>query len=86
MLSGNVMIIHLMVGLIKKISLYKMSHFPELYTHSKNKTKVELDWSNYAIKSDLKKNRTGVDTSDFDEKNDLASLKLDIDELYIDKL
>ena len=29
MLSGKVMAIHLIVGLIKKISLYKMCYFPE---------------------------------------------------------
>ena len=49
------MIIHSIVGLIKKMSLYKMSYFPEPYTYSKNKIKVELDLSNYAIKSDLLK-------------------------------
>ena len=43
--SGKVMIIYLIVGLIKKILLYKMSYFPEPYTHSKNKAKVELDLS-----------------------------------------
>ena len=31
-----------------------MSYFPEPYTHSKSKTKVELDFSNYATISDLK--------------------------------
>ena len=37
------------------ISLYKMSYFPEPYTGSKNKIKVELYLANYAAKSDLKK-------------------------------
>ena len=36
-------------------------------------------------KSDLK-NATGVDTSSFAEKTDLASLKSNVDELDIDKL
>ena len=36
--------------------------------------KVELDWSNYATKADLK-NATGVDTSKFAKKLDLANLK-----------
>ena len=31
-----------------------MSYFPELYTHSKSKIKVELDLSNYTTKYDLK--------------------------------
>ena len=41
--------------------------------------------SNYATKTDLK-NATGVDTSDFSTKTNLANLKSDVDELDIDKL
>ena len=44
------------------------------------KKKVELDLPNYATKSDLKIT-TGVDTSNFAKKADLASLKSDIDKL-----
>ena len=47
--------------------------------------KVELDLSNYATKANLK-NATGVDTSDFAEKTDLANVKSDVDKLSIDKL
>ena len=47
--------------------------------------KVELDLSNYATERDLK-NATGVDTSDFPKKTDLANLKSDVDKLDIDKL
>ena len=47
--------------------------------------KIELNVSNYATKSDLK-NATGVDTSKFAKKVDLASLKSSIDKLDIDKL
>ena len=61
-----------------------MSYFPP-YSHSKNKTKLELDIPNYATKSDLK-NATGVTTLQFAKKADLASLKSDVDELDIDKL
>ena len=43
--------------------------------------KVELDLSNYATKADL----TGVDTSDFAKKIDLANLKSDVDKLDFDK-
>ena len=64
----------------KKISLYKMSYFPEPYILRKNKIKVELDSSNFATKSDLK-NAAGVETSDFAKMADLASLKS-----YIGKL
>ena len=47
--------------------------------------KAELDLSIYATKEDLK-NATGVDTSKFIKKFDLASLKSEIDKLDIDKL
>ena len=46
---------------------------------------VELDLSNYATKADLK-DATGVDTTKFAEKVDLASLKSNGDKLDIDKL
>ena len=39
-----------------------MSYFPKLYSHNKNKIKVEQDLSNYATKSDFK-GATGIDTS-----------------------
>ena len=41
--------------------------------------------SNHGIKSDIKR-ATSVDTSDFAEKGDLASLKSEIDKLDIDDL
>ena len=63
-----------------------MNYFPEPYAWRKNEIKVELDLSNYAAKSDLKKNATSVDTSKFAEISDLASLKLEIDKLDIVKL
>ena len=44
----------LTVGLIKRISLYKITYFLEPYTLSKSKVKAELDLPNYATKSDLK--------------------------------
>ena len=49
------------------------------------RVKVELDLSNYATKADSK-NATGVDTSKFARKVDLASLKSNVDKLDIDKL
>ena len=52
---------------------------------SRERVKIELDLSNYTSKADLKK-ATGVDTSDFVKKNDLANLKSDVDNLDIDKL
>ena len=68
----------------KKISLYKMSYISEPYTRSKSKIIVKLGFSSYAAKSDLKK-VTGVDTSSFNKKADLASLKSDVHELDTDK-
>ena len=41
--------------------------------------------SNYALKSDVK-NVTGVNTSDFTKRADLASLKSEADEVDVDKL
>ena len=78
--NGKTMIIHLVIGLIKKIS-YKIRYFPEPCTHSKKKIQVLLDFSN-DIKSGLK-NATGIDTSTFAKEVDLASLKLDIDFLLV---
>ena len=47
--------------------------------------KVKLDLSNYARKTNLEKT-TGVDTSSFAKKTDLANLKSDVYKLDIDKL
>ena len=58
-------------------------YFPELKS-SGGRVKVELDLSNYATKADLK-NATGVDTSKFAKKVDLASLKFNVDKLDIDR-
>ena len=69
----------------KRYCYIKMSYFLP-YSHSKNKTKFELGLSNYAKKSELKKNATGVDTSQFAKKDDLADLKSEVDNLDIDKL
>ena len=61
-------------------------YFPELKS-SGRRVKDELVLSNYAKKkkADLKK-ATGVDTSKFPKKVDLASLKSNVDKLDIDKL
>ena len=59
-------------------------YFPP-YRSSGSDIKVELDLSNYVIKTDLK-NITHVDVSSFATKTNLASLKTEIDKLDIDKL
>ena len=51
-------------------------YFPEPKSLG-GKVKVELDLSNYVIKTDLKK-ATGIDTSSYAKKVDLANLKLKI--------
>ena len=79
------MIILSTVGSIKKILFYKMSYFPEPYTHSKKKIKVELDLYNYVTKSDFK-NATGGDILKFSKNADLACLKREIDELDFSNL
>ena len=56
----NVIII-LTVELIKKDSSIKMSYLPPYISIVKSKIEVELGWSNYATKFDLK-NVAGVYT------------------------
>ena len=51
----------------------------------KRKVKAELDLFTYTTKADLK-NATGVDSSKFAKKVDLANIKSNIDQLYFDKL
>ena len=76
--------IHLIVGLIKK-TLYKMSqYFPPYRSFGRN-INVKVDLSNYATKSDLKE-ATGIDTSNFALKLNLASIKTEVDKLEIAKL
>ena len=79
------MIVHLIVGLIKK-TLYKMSqYFPKPYEPFGGDIKVTFDLSNYATKDDIK-NITHVDTSSFALKTNLSKLKSEVDKLDVDKL
>ena len=79
------MIIHLIVGLIKK-TLYKMSqYFPKPYEPFGGDINVAVSLSNYATKDDIK-NIAHVDTSRFALKTNLANLKTEVDKLDIDKL
>ena len=59
-------------------------YFPQPQS-SGGRMKFELDLSNYATKA-LVKNATGVDTSSFAKKIDLAHLKSDVEKLDIDEL
>ena len=58
--------------------------FPKLKSLGKN-VKIELDLSNYTTKADSK-NATGVNTSYFVKKTDLANLKSDVYRLDIDEI
>ena len=62
-----------------------MNTFQNQNFRSKCKITLELHFSNYATKADLK-NATGTDTSDFAKNIDLANLKSDVDNIDIDKL
>ena len=54
-------------------------------SHFGDRIKVDIDWPNYATKTDLK-NLTHVDTSSFALKANLANLKTEVDTLDIEKL
>ena len=61
-------------------------YFPKPFnSHFGDSTKVKIDLSNYATKTNIK-NISHVDTSRFALKTNLASLTTEIDKLDIDKL
>ena len=62
-----------------------MCCFPEPYTRSGNKINLELDFSSYPTKSELK-DATGVDTWKLAKKADFASLKPDTDKSLLKRL
>ena len=67
MLNGKVMIIPLIVGSNKNI-LYKMSrYFPKQYRGFAGNVEVELDFSSYATKAELK-NGARINKSKFSSK------------------
>ena len=59
------MVIHLIAGSIKNISIHKSSYYLQPKNHIWNKIKVELNLSNYAKKKKRQKNPQQVDTSRF---------------------
>ena len=62
-----------------------MSTYYPPYKSSDQNVKVELDLTNYAIKTDLR-NITHVDVSSYASKTNLAALKSEVDKIYVDKL
>ena len=83
-LNGKGTIIRLIVGSIKKDIVQLSEDFPEPKSLG-GKVKLQLDLSNYATKEDLN-NTTGIDTSSFVKKVDLANLNLNVVTLDIVKL
>ena len=84
MSNGKDMVIHLIVGLIKK-TFYKISQYFPPNRSSGGNVKVELDLSSYATKTDLK-NVTHVDASNFTLKSNLVSIKTEVEKTDVDKL
>ena len=60
-------------------------YFPKSYKGFGRNVKVELDFSDYATKVDLK-GATGVDTCNLAAESDLPRLKADVDTVDTDKL
>ena len=60
-------------------------YFPKPYNFFEGNINVKVDLSNYATKTDLK-NATGIDTSNFALKSNLASLKGEVYKIDVDKL
>ena len=81
------MIVHLTVGLIKKIqcNYLKMSqYFLKPFDPFSGDINVKVDLSNYGTRADIK-NISHVDTSSSALKTNLANLKTEVDKLNIDK-
>ena len=79
------MIIHVIVGLIKRPCIKMSQYFPKPFRIFGGNINAKVDLWNYATKTDLK-NVTHVDTSSFALKTNLVSLKTEVDKLDIDKL
>ena len=60
-------------------------YYPKPYRNLGGNINVKVDLSNYATKADIK-NISHVNTSSFALKTNLASLKIDVNKLFIDKL
>ena len=77
------MMIHLIVGLIKKILHKTSQYFPKPYEPFGRDTNVKVGLSNYGAKTDLKKG-TRVGRSHLASKSGLASLKVEADKIDVD--
>ena len=80
------MIILLIAGLIKNISLHKTSFTQEQKDTAEKNINVELDLPTHVTKFEMQKATTGADTSKFAKKVDFSGLKSKVDKLDVDKL
>ena len=60
-------------------------YFSKPYSTFGGNVNVKTDLSSYATEAELE-NATGIDTSQLAWKSDLASLKVEIDKIDVDKL
>ena len=77
------MIIHLIVGLIKRLCIKRIQYFPKPYELFGGDINVKVDLYNYATKLDLK-NATRIDKLKLEARSDLASLKIEVDKIDVD--
>ena len=66
------------------LSKLQISYYPEPDSHIRNKVKLVLDLSNYALKKELG-HTTGTDTSDLAAKKHFIALKGEVGKLDINK-
>ena len=55
---GKVRVIHLVNLQMKKISIYKMTYYPEPHSYRRRKINVEFDLFNYAAKTGVNKSKS----------------------------
>ena len=85
MSNGTAIITHLISGLTKNTLQKMIQCFTIPYEHFGRDINVKVDLSNHATKTNFKK-ATGIDTSNLAFKSDLATLKAEVDKIYVDKL
>ena len=83
-LNRKDVIIRLIVGLIKKPCIKLTQYFLKPFRSFGGNINVKVDLSNYETKADIK-NISHVDTSSFNLKMNLASLKTEVNKLDPDK-
>ena len=77
------MIIHLIVGLIKRHCIKRIQYFPKPYELFGRDINVKVGLYNYATKLDLK-NATRIDKLKLAARSDLASRKIEVDKIDVD--